>query len=106
MYKLFQSIGLTTILLLIAVAVRAEVVTEIVETPDFGKLTIEHTDDEPKGIVLFASGASGWTADLTAIAREIADQDYVVAGIDLKVWLAQLDRAEATQVKVMELAAQ
>jgi type IV secretory pathway VirJ component len=95
MYKLFRTLSLIAVLLLIAVAVRAEVVTEIMETPDFGKLTIERTDDEPKGIVLFASGAGGWTADLTAIAREIADQDYVVAGIDLNAWLTQLDRSEA-----------
>ena len=95
MYKLFQALTLTAVLLPMVVAVRAEVITETLETPDFGKLTIERADNEPKGIVLFASGASGWTADLSAIAREIADQDYVVAGIDLNVWLARIDRSEA-----------
>ena len=78
---------------LLTVAVRAEVISETLETPDFGQLTIERTADEPKGIVLFASGAGGWSADLTAIAREIAAQNYVVAGIDLNAWLTRLDRS-------------
>ena len=86
--------GLTAVLLL-TVAVRAEVISETLETPDFGQLTIERTADEPKGIVLFASGAGGWSADLTAIAREIAAQNYVVAGIDLNAWLTRLDRSAA-----------
>ena len=75
-------------------------VTETVETPDFGKLTLERTHDEPKGMVLFAAGTGGWTADLTAIARDIADQDYVVAGIDLNAWLARIDRSEAACIDV------
>ena len=89
-------LGLTAVLWLIGVAhAGAAVVSETLATPDFGTLTIERTADEPKGIVLLASGAGGWSADLTAIARQIAGQDYVVAGIDLNPFLAQLDRSAA-----------
>lgn len=88
-------LGLTAVLLLTAAHAGAEVVSETLATPDFGTLTIERTADEPKGIVLFASGAGGWSTDLTAIAREIAAQNYVVAGIDLHPFLAQLDRSAA-----------
>lgn len=88
-------LGLTAVLLLTVAHAGAEVVSETLATPGFGTLTIERTADEPKGIVLFASGAGGWSADLTAIAREIAAQNYVVAGIDLHPFLAQLDRSAA-----------
>jgi len=92
----FQTLGLIAALLLTVVGVAdAETVAETLETPEFGQLTIERTTDEPKGIVLFASGPGGWNADLTTVAREIADQNYVVAGIDLNAWLARLDHSEA-----------
>ena len=81
---------------LLAVATaRAEIAGETLDDPTFGKLTIQHPTDEPKGVVLFASGAGGWNADLTAVAREIAGLDYVVAGIDLNDYLARLERSDA-----------
>lgn len=72
---------------------RAEIVEETLENPTFGKLAIYRTADEPKGVVLFPSG--GWNADLVTAAREIADLDYVVAGIDLNAYLAHINRSEA-----------
>jgi len=86
---------LTALLWLTIATASAERITETLEMPDFGRLTIERTDNEPKGIVLLVSGAGGWTDDLSAIARQIADQDYVVAGIDFNAWLVRIDRSEA-----------
>jgi len=37
----------------------------------------------------------GWNAELAAAAQEIAKLDYVVAGIGLDAYLAQLDRSDA-----------
>lgn len=88
------------VVLLAAPAAWAEVVEETVETPDFGVLHVQRTTEEPKGIVLFASGRAGWNDDLKAVAKAVADNDYVVAGIDLNAYLAQLERKEAACVDV------
>ncbi len=69
--------------LLAVPAARADVVGETLDDPAFGPLTVERTTDEPKGVVLFASGKGGWNADLNAVVREVAKLDYVVTGIDL-----------------------
>ncbi len=74
---------------------RSEIVTESLDNPTFGSLTIQRTTNEPKGVVLFASGTSGWNADLTAMAQVIANLDYVVAGISLDDYLARIDRSDA-----------
>ena len=91
--------ALSRMLYLIAVlltsAVRADVVEETLDNPIFGKLAVYHAADEPKGVVLFASGAGGWNAELAAVAREIANLDYTVAGIDSNEYLARLDRSTA-----------
>lgn len=90
---------LSRILYLIAVlltsAVRADVIEETLDDPTFGKLALYHAIDEPKGVVLFVSGAGGWNAELVAAAREIANMDYMVAGIDSNEYLARLDRSTA-----------
>lgn len=84
--------------LLAVAAARADIAGETLDDPAFGKLTIQRTTDEPKGVVLFASGKGGWNADLNAVAQELAKLDYVVAGIDLDAYLARIDRAEAACV--------
>lgn len=82
-------------ILLASAAARADIAGETVNDPAFGKLTIERTTDESKGVVLFASGRGGWNADLNAVAQELAKLDYVVAGLDLDAYLARVDRSEA-----------
>ncbi|MGB5065273.1 MAG: AcvB/VirJ family lysyl-phosphatidylglycerol hydrolase [Candidatus Competibacter sp.] len=80
---------------LLASAARAEIIEETLDNPIFGKLAVYHATDEPKGVVLFASGAGGWNAELATVAREIANLDYTVAGIDSNEYLARLDRSTA-----------
>ncbi|MDS4068072.1 MAG: AcvB/VirJ family lysyl-phosphatidylglycerol hydrolase [Candidatus Competibacter sp.] len=84
--------------LLAVAAARADIAGETLDDPAFGRLTIQRTTDEPKGVVLFASGKGGWNADLNAVAQELAKLDYVVAGIDLDAYLARVDRSEAACV--------
>ena len=73
----------------------AETVEETLDDATFGKLSIQRTTDEPKGVVLFAAGTGGWTAELTTVAKAVAELDYVVASIDLNDYLTRLDRAGA-----------
>lgn len=86
--------------LLAASTAGAEVVEETVDTPAFGTLHLQRTTAEPKGIVLFASGSAGWSAELNAVAKAVAENDYVVAGIELNAYLARLDRTDAACVDV------
>ncbi|MCB1771931.1 MAG: virulence factor family protein [Candidatus Competibacteraceae bacterium] len=99
MHSLTRALYLTVVLLAMPSA-QADMAEETLDHPIFGRLTVYHATDEPKGIVLFTSGAGGWNADLTAVARNIADLDYVVAGIDLGRYLARLDQTETSCVDV------
>lgn len=47
-----------TIFLLVVPAAWAEPVEETLDNPTFGKLMLYHAGDEPKGVVLFVSGAA------------------------------------------------
>lgn len=86
--------------LLVPGAVRADILTETFHHPIFGQLRIHRPVDEPKGVVLLLSDSGGWSADLSVVARAIAEMDYVVAGVDLNPWLAQLQRSEAPCIDV------
>lgn len=92
--RLFPTILLTGALLAIPVA-WAEAGEEVLDDATFGKLSVQRTTDEPKGVVLFAAGTGGWTAELTTVAKAVAELDYVVASIDLNDYLTRLDRAGA-----------
>lgn len=91
----WRKLGLVAVLLATATAtVRAETAQDTLDHATFGKLIVWSSADEPKGVMLFASGTGGWNAELTAAATAVADLDYVVAGIDLNHYLTRLDRAE------------
>ncbi|MBS1223252.1 MAG: hypothetical protein H6R23_2872 [Proteobacteria bacterium] len=87
-------LGLTVALLTLS-AVWAEAAEEVLDDATFGKLIIQQATDEPKGVVLFASGTSGWNAELTAVAKAVAELDYVVVNIDLNDYLSRLDQTKA-----------
>jgi type IV secretory pathway VirJ component len=94
MRRRWRVLGLTAALLATSVA-WAETAKEPLDDATFGKLSIQRTTDEPKGVILFASGTGGWNAELTAAATAVAELDYVVAGIDLNDYLTRLDRSDA-----------
>ncbi|MBL8251161.1 MAG: virulence factor family protein [Candidatus Competibacter sp.] len=83
---------------LVAAGARAEPVEETLEDAKFGKLAVYRATDDPKGVLLFASGAGGWNADLSAAAKEMAALDYVVAAINSEDYLNRLERSEAACV--------
>lgn len=91
MLKLSRVLCLATALL--TAAARAEMTEETLDDPTFGKLAVYYATDEPKGVLLFASGTGGWNTDLAAVARDVAKLDYVVAGISLDDYLNRLERS-------------
>lgn len=96
MYPLLRVLYLIAVLAAPSIT-NAEIAEETLDHPIFGALAVYHDAgaEEPKGVVLLASDAAGWNADMTTVAREIAQLDYVVAGIDLRQYLARLDQSKA-----------
>ena len=59
----------------------------------FGSISIERGDGEPRDAVLFLSGDGGWNLGVVSMARRLADKGAVVAGIDIRHYLAQLEKS-------------
>lgn len=93
-----RTLSLCLAAVLAVTVARAELVEQPLEDATFGKLTVYQGSDEPKGVVLLAANTGGWTPETAAIAREIAQRDYVVGSINLDDYLARLERAEAACV--------
>lgn len=91
-----RSLLLCLVTALMSAPAGAQLLEEALDDPGFGKLAIYQGSDEPKGVALFAAGPGGWNPEMAAVAREIAQLDYVVAGINLDDYLARLNRSDAT----------
>lgn len=61
----------------------------------FGKITIYHPDGKPVSLALFVSGDGGWQHGVLNMARNIARQGAMVAGIDAKDYLTYLGRVSS-----------
>src|SRR6266849_3859840 len=59
----------------------------------FGSVSVYRGHGEPRNVALFVSGDGGWNLGVVSMARRLADKNSVVAGIDIRHYLAQLERA-------------
>jgi type IV secretory pathway VirJ component len=59
----------------------------------FGTISIERGAGEPRDVVLFLSGDGGWNLGVVSMARRLTDKGAVVAGIDIRHYLAQLEKS-------------
>ena len=59
----------------------------------FGEVTLYRGSGKPKDVVLFISGDGGWNLGVITMAQKLADKGAVVAGIDIRHLLAQLEKA-------------
>ena len=59
----------------------------------FGAISIYRSHGDPREVVLFVSGDGGWDPGLNAIAQRLADKGAIVAAIDIRHYLAQLEKA-------------
>jgi type IV secretory pathway VirJ component len=57
----------------------------------FDSLTVYAPSSPPRGFVLLLSGAEGWSGGMAAMARELARRGAMVAGIDSRQLLANLE---------------
>jgi type IV secretory pathway VirJ component len=80
----------TTVALLLSLGT-AVAAPEAMHFGRFGPISIERGAGEPRDVVLFLSGDGGWNLGVVSMARRLADKGAVVAGIDIRRYLAQLE---------------
>lgn len=85
---------LLTGLLIVAMSSNATTVDTLL-VGDFGKVRIFTTENVPNSFVLLVSGSEGWNKELTEIAHNIKAQGALVAGIDLKHYLKQINTTKS-----------
>jgi type IV secretory pathway VirJ component len=71
----------------ISVGLADEIREDHIEFGPFGTLTIYRQSSRPAQVVLFVSGDGGWNLGVVEMARELADLDALVVGIDIVHYL-------------------
>lgn len=64
----------------------------------FGEVTLYGSSSKPRELVLFISGDGGWNLGVIAMAQRLADKGAVVAGVDVRHYLAELEKSTAACV--------
>jgi type IV secretory pathway VirJ component len=64
---------------------------EVFNYGPFGTVSVYRGRGDPRNVVLFVSGDGGWNLGVVSMARRLADKNSVVAGIDIRHYLAQLE---------------
>jgi type IV secretory pathway VirJ component len=59
----------------------------------FGEVSIYRGSMPPRDVVLFVSGDGGWNLGVISMARRLTKNGAVVAGIDVRRYLAQLEKS-------------
>ena len=63
--------------------------------PPFGEVPLYQPEGRPRGVVLLLSGNNGWTSGMASMARTMASQGALVAGVSTPVFLKALERNDA-----------
>jgi type IV secretory pathway VirJ component len=66
---------------------------EMFDARRFGTVSVYREKGEPRDVVLFLSGDGGWNLGVISMAKKLVDKGAVVAGIDIRHYLAQLEAA-------------
>jgi type IV secretory pathway VirJ component len=59
----------------------------------FGAVSVYTDGVQPRDVVLFASGDGGWNLGVISMAERLKDRGAAVAGIDVRHYLAQLEKS-------------
>ena len=59
----------------------------------FGHVVVYRRSEHPSHVVLFVSGDGGWNLGVVRMAEELAGMDAAVVGIDVRRYVAALDRS-------------
>jgi type IV secretory pathway VirJ component len=64
----------------------------------FGEVSIYRSSAAPREFVLFLSGDGGWNLGVIAMAQRLTGRGAVVAGLDIRHYLAELEKSTDTCV--------
>jgi type IV secretory pathway VirJ component len=67
--------------------------SQVVDYGRFGELSIYQGGTPPRDLVLFLSGDGGWNLGVISMAQRLTEQGAVVAGIDIRHYLAELEKS-------------
>jgi type IV secretory pathway VirJ component len=59
----------------------------------FGAISVYRSSTQARDVVLFLSGDGGWNLGVISMAQRLTDRGAVVAGIDIRHYLAQLEKS-------------
>src|SRR5260370_31409156 len=66
---------------------------EVFDYGRFGPVSVYRGGAEPRDVVLFLSGDGGWNLGVISMAERLEAKGAVVAGIDIRHYLAQLEKS-------------
>ncbi|WP_211480952.1 AcvB/VirJ family lysyl-phosphatidylglycerol hydrolase [Arcticibacter eurypsychrophilus] len=97
MFMNFQQISLriTEVLILFistVVTVKAEKRLDSLKYGPFEQIQLYHPEGKPESLVLFVSGDGGWNEGVIQMAKSLATEGAMVAGIDIRHYLKSLYR--------------
>jgi type IV secretory pathway VirJ component len=72
------------------VAPQNDVIESIVDGGRFGPIHVYRPSENIIGVVLFFSGDGGWEGGVISHARRLADEGYLVGGVDVQRYLASI----------------
>lgn len=78
-------------LLLLLYSVSSFALEKTVSFGRFGTVALYSAAEHPSQVVLFVSGDAGWKLGVVDMARELAAKDALVAGIDIRHYLKELE---------------
>ena len=67
--------------------------SEVFDFSRFGTITVYRPRSAPRDVVLFVSGDGGWNLGVISMAQRLTAKGAVVAGIDIRHYLAELEKA-------------
>ena len=76
-----------------AAAAEAAAPVDAFDFAPFGTVNVYRDGAEPSDVVLFLSGDGGWNLGVITMAQRLANKGAVVAGMDIRHYLAQLERS-------------
>ncbi|MEP6803960.1 MAG: AcvB/VirJ family lysyl-phosphatidylglycerol hydrolase, partial [Flavobacterium sp.] len=69
--------------------------TDTIKVGAFGKVTIYKPKTTANAFVLFISGDGGWNSGVIEMAKNIADQGALVAGIDIQHYFKEIKKEKS-----------
>ncbi|MGA2709114.1 MAG: AcvB/VirJ family lysyl-phosphatidylglycerol hydrolase [Steroidobacteraceae bacterium] len=88
-----QAISVMLAAILVVSAARAAAPAESFDYGRFGRVSVYRGSGDARDVVLFLSGDGGWNLGVVSMAERLAGKGALVAGIDIRGYLAALEKS-------------